>query len=337
MRSLSLLGGVVVLAALIETFLIGSPVRWWVVALTVAAGIALRAGWAPVSTWPSLMLVGLAVTSWLPQGTVNGVRLFGLETHRLLALAVAAGLATAVVAIFRTRQWPVSARRAGGLLGLYGAAVFAVAAATGTPVGALVSGDRFDGFLRLLLHGAILSVCLVLPLGLVAIAVTSGLRGAPRGSLVEAARRAVAILATVAIVVATMARFEAVEAKVNAARPGGTSRASQVPQPAVTAAPASLEGSLRALEDGLREAPRDRWDPQFVVAQVGTRPDQLLGWVRENTVWIPYQGTLRGAVGVLNDRMGNSLDRAVLLATLLQRAGVPEEKVGNSSGVFSEI
>lgn len=84
---------------------------------------------------------------------------------------------------------------------------------------------------------------------------------------------------------------------------------------------AMLENSLRALEDGVRDAPRDRWDPAYVVALVGQHPDSLHRWVQNNTTWIPYRGTLRGPVGVLMDRQGNSLDRALLLADLLQRAG----------------
>ena len=84
---------------------------------------------------------------------------------------------------------------------------------------------------------------------------------------------------------------------------------------------ALLENSLRALEDGVRDAPRDRWDPAYVVALVGRSPDSLYHWVQDNTTWIPYRGTLRGPVGVLMDRQGNSLDRALLLAELLQRAG----------------
>jgi hypothetical protein len=84
---------------------------------------------------------------------------------------------------------------------------------------------------------------------------------------------------------------------------------------------AQIESSLRAIEDELRDSPRDHWDPDFVVRQAGTDPQVLFEWVRDNTFWIPYRGLLRGPVGVLNDRLGNSLDRAVLLATLLQKAG----------------
>lgn len=47
----------------------------------------------------------------------------------------------------------------------------------------------------------------------------------------------------------------------------------------------------------------------------------LLDWVSANTHWTPYSGRLRGSGGVLMDRRGNSLDRAILLSTLLEEAG----------------
>jgi hypothetical protein len=84
---------------------------------------------------------------------------------------------------------------------------------------------------------------------------------------------------------------------------------------------ALLEDSLKAVENGLREAPRDRWDPDYVIRTVGKDPQVLFRWVRDNTSWIPYRGELRGPVGVLMDRQGNALDRALLLATLLERSG----------------
>ena len=82
-----------------------------------------------------------------------------------------------------------------------------------------------------------------------------------------------------------------------------------------------LENAFRAIEDGERDAARDRWDPAYVVARVGRDPDALASWVRGQTTWIPYTGVLRGPVGVLLDRQGNSLDRALLLAALLKEAG----------------
>jgi hypothetical protein len=82
-----------------------------------------------------------------------------------------------------------------------------------------------------------------------------------------------------------------------------------------------LDKSLRAVEDGDRETPRDSWDPEYIVKTVGRDPQRLFAWVRDNTYWIPYRGALRGPAGVLMDRQGNSLDRAILLATLLEKAG----------------
>lgn len=82
-----------------------------------------------------------------------------------------------------------------------------------------------------------------------------------------------------------------------------------------------LDRSLRALADGDREMPRDTWDPDYVLNMVGRDPQRLFRWVQQNTYWIPYRGVLRGPMGVLMDRQGNSLDRSILLATLLERAG----------------
>lgn len=84
---------------------------------------------------------------------------------------------------------------------------------------------------------------------------------------------------------------------------------------------AQLQASLLALEDGDRDAPRDHWDPQYVVDTVGIETADLYKWVHDSVVWMPYPGTLRGPEGVLMDRVGNSLDQSLLLATLLKLAG----------------
>lgn len=76
------------------------------------------------------------------------------------------------------------------------------------------------------------------------------------------------------------------------------------------------------LEAMRRDLPRETFDPQAVVARIGRDPAKLTEWVRSETQYLPYRGMLRGPVGVLQDRCGNSLDRALLLAELLQRAGM---------------
>ncbi|MDB5171522.1 MAG: hypothetical protein JWN51_295 [Phycisphaerales bacterium] len=76
-----------------------------------------------------------------------------------------------------------------------------------------------------------------------------------------------------------------------------------------------------AIESCRREMPRDSFDPQAVVASVGRDTPALFTWVRDRTDWVPYLGMLRGPKGVLMDRVGNSLDRALLLATLVEGTG----------------
>ena len=84
---------------------------------------------------------------------------------------------------------------------------------------------------------------------------------------------------------------------------------------------AQIQASMLALEDGDRDAPRDRWDPQYVVDTVGIDVGDLYNWVRGSVVWMPYRGILRGPEGVLMDRVGNSIDQSLLLAALLRMAG----------------
>ena len=82
-----------------------------------------------------------------------------------------------------------------------------------------------------------------------------------------------------------------------------------------------LEQQLEVVRELREQMPRDRFDPAAIVAEVGTDPAALFDWVASETDFVPYQGALRGAVGVLMDRRGNSLDRALLLDTLLKSAG----------------
>lgn len=78
---------------------------------------------------------------------------------------------------------------------------------------------------------------------------------------------------------------------------------------------------LKVLEAADKEVPRETFDPRAVIDQVGREPAKLFEWVRDNTHWVPYHGALRGPRGVLMDRVGSSLDRALLLAELLRGAG----------------
>ncbi len=82
-----------------------------------------------------------------------------------------------------------------------------------------------------------------------------------------------------------------------------------------------LKNTFSALEGTIQKIPRESFDPDAIIQKIGGDSIKLFEWVRDETVLIPYQGSLRGATGVLMDRRGNSLDRALLLCELLLRTG----------------
>lgn len=90
---------------------------------------------------------------------------------------------------------------------------------------------------------------------------------------------------------------------------------------ASTALGARMEQALAEMEAADRALARESFDLRAVAANVGSNQAKLLEWVRDNTTLVPYRGVLRGSTGVLMDRLGNSLDRALLLAELLQATG----------------
>ncbi|MBE3133306.1 MAG: hypothetical protein IMZ55_07515 [Acidobacteria bacterium] len=82
-----------------------------------------------------------------------------------------------------------------------------------------------------------------------------------------------------------------------------------------------LEYVFEALEAGSRGLRRETFDVAAAADSIGNDPAALFTWVRDRTWWVPYHGVLRGPAGVLMDRVGNSLDRSLLLAALLFSSG----------------
>ncbi|GEM_PF-2611942 len=76
-----------------------------------------------------------------------------------------------------------------------------------------------------------------------------------------------------------------------------------------------------AMRQLLSVLPRDGFDPDALVQELGKDPDVLCNWVQKQISWVPYEGHLRNPSAVLMDQTGNSLDQAVLLYQLLKRAG----------------
>jgi hypothetical protein len=83
----------------------------------------------------------------------------------------------------------------------------------------------------------------------------------------------------------------------------------------------NLQRAFDAIEALAAEIPRDTFDTEAALDIAGYDVEEVFAWVRDNTYLVPYRGALRGPVGVLMDRVGNSLDRALLLNELLQLLG----------------
>ncbi len=82
-----------------------------------------------------------------------------------------------------------------------------------------------------------------------------------------------------------------------------------------------LESLFQEIQKAVDDIPRDSFDLKDIAAKIGRDPVKLFEWVRDETRLVPYSGSLKGSAGVLMDRCGNSLDRALLLYEMLRRAG----------------
>ena len=74
-------------------------------------------------------------------------------------------------------------------------------------------------------------------------------------------------------------------------------------------------------EEALDNIPRDSFDIESILLEAFLDIDELFAWTKENITLVPYQGVLRGPQGVLMDRLGNSLDQALLMADFADGSG----------------
>jgi hypothetical protein len=337
--------------AAVETFWSGAAVRWWVLGtvvlyfgVTAAAWRAWprdwpRLGWSGRATATAFVLLGLlALTARTRGGSGDGLRLLGLTTSTVLSLAVAGGIVSSCIAVARLRSLPSWAGWMVGAIGAYGVAAFAIGIADGTPLDRLLHGGSFWTALPSWLQGAVVG-SLVLAAG----ALVQLHRAARLPWRVAAfgppARQLLALALCASLVLPTGA------GGVIPGRGGsGTDRAAQAGGSIVSPLQAAgdrfgeavvggttplrpsqaadrLDFLFDALVAGHRDLPRDTFDPHAMVELAGRDPAAVHRWVRENTQLVPYRGVLRGPVGVLMDRMGNSLDRSLLLVEGLRLAG----------------
>jgi hypothetical protein len=327
--------------ASMETFLSGSAVRWWVAGsvllyfgIVIALWRALPSRWQSLE-WPTratfsfMLLLGLlALTAWLPGGLRDGMRLVGQPTSRVFSLLTIAAIVLAAISVLRLSWLPRWAKIAVGVLAIYALAGFAKGLFSGIEYPDLLHGESLWTRLPSWLQGACIGALLVVPLGVVA-------RAAQMLHTTPGVSRAWDLRAVTAM---TMSVLMAVSAITSTGVFGPQPTAAEIvvplaksyqdlqhalagPQPKTPLTPQQVADRLDKLFSMMGEAekqiPRDTFDPQAIIDRVGKNPKKLFEWVRDKTYFVPYKGLLRGEKGVLMDRLGNSLDRAMLLYSLL--------------------
>lgn len=89
-----------------------------------------------------------------------------------------------------------------------------------------------------------------------------------------------------------------------------------------TAREQRLTQTLAAIGDVRKTLDRAQFDIEALLESLDYDPDALIEFVREKIRFEPYEGLLRGAQGTLMSQAGNALDQALLLAVLLEEAGI---------------
>jgi hypothetical protein len=110
-------------------------------------------------------------------------------------------------------------------------------------------------------------------------------------------------------------------AQARAPGPSATDSQPRISEQDADTAIARLKDLADGAEQWIRAFPSSHLQMEPVLEQCDYDREKIFEWVRSETRWVPYQGALRGAWGVLMDRRGNSLDRSLLLSNLLLAAG----------------
>ena len=316
----------------IETFVAASPLRWMVALLSVAslATVILvyrRKGLFPAAAAGLLAFLGaLAASAWLPAGGRTGVVLMRLPTPAVLAGISAVALTAAAITLVMARLGFRGVRLALAAFAVYGAAAFALAAANAIPLPDLLQGGGFWAVLPWWLQGAFVGAVIALPAAIFAevILIARVATRTRRATLTAAAMSIVAVLVFSGFKAQEPAPGE--DARVVAAVAAGAAATASPFAPQLVSSPGpqpptdagSYQAELAKLKASIDPATFDVGARQ---AKIGKDPQAIFSYVQDRIRFEAYPGALRGARGALMARAGNSIDRALLEAALLNAAG----------------
>ncbi len=87
--------------------------------------------------------------------------------------------------------------------------------------------------------------------------------------------------------------------------------------------PSNLSKDARIFQKSLDKIKGSPFDVELAAKRTRARSaSAIFDWVKENIEYEPYNGSLRGASGVFNDKKGNSVDQAVLLVEMFRARGL---------------
>ncbi len=329
--------------AAVETFLRESPLRWWIsgaaaLYLTLCATVWRlmpklwqRLNWANQAGFSLIVLLAvMGATAWIPSGLEHGLSLFGQPTSIVLALVSTVVVALSGIFLARLRFVPLAGKIAAGLLAAYGVAAFVLAVNAGTPYPSLFHGASQWTRLPFWLQGATVGSLFLVPLALL-LEIVTGLRRITRAKISEFAFKVMALGMSLVITVAAV-RIPADTAMGSAA--GYDSDAIEPPPWIGISNEKLLQGEagykqaseeLNRMYAGLdvlnSKIDRSLFEIGALAYRFNSDPAAMFHFVRDEIRYEPYTGVLRGALGTLLCRAGNSLDRSLLLAAMLQKAG----------------
>lgn len=346
--------------AAIETFVRQSSLRWWIAGAAalyfvlcaavwrLMPGIWRRTDWAMRATVSLVVVLALlSASAWMPDGLEQGLSLFGQTTSTVLAVVSAVLVVLSGVFLVRLPFIPLPGKIVAGLLAGYGVAAFLLAVRAGTPFASLFHGGSQWTRLPFWLQGATLGGLLLVPLALL-LEIATGIRRITRDKRSEFAFKLIALSMGLAITFAAirMPADDASAATATAtANPAETPTTNPADTPTIT--PAGTENGENPAPDEARyklasqrlsrimagadvmESKIDRslFEINALADRLGSDPTAMFHFVRDEIRYEPYTGALRGALGTLLCRAGNSLDRSLLLAALLQKGGLKTQIV----------